>query len=217
MGKSNTSEINEEKMDITRAPTAVNVDNQFSDRKAKKRRKYREGWTGEMIDRRNAIHEKLLKKRQKLTARIEYNDTSLELHEMFRPPWKRDYTVEENYQVASVNGLPILYLVVCKQCKTVHIQDKSNYNNLLFHLDKHNIEAGRPRKCKRYPTGKRWSKCISPSWMQKAETSYPNVYIDRDLTEKYKEERTSDDEDVPLSIVEKEDGPNLTSNQSRQN
>ncbi len=53
--------------------------------------------------------------------------------------------------------------------------------------------------------------------MQKAESSYPNVYIDRDLTEKYKEERTSDDEDVPLSIVEKEDGPNLTSNQSRQN
>ncbi len=212
MDTSNMSQINEEKMDLTRAPAAANVDTPFSDHKAKQRRKNREGWTAEMIERRKAIHEKLLNKRQKLTARIEYNDPALKLHEMFRPPWKRDYTVEENYEVASVNGLPILYLVVCKQCKTVHIQDKSNYNNLLFHLDKHNIEAGRPRKCKRYPKGKRWSKCLYPASVQKAETRYPKVYIDRDLAEKYKEERNSDDEDVPLSIVEEEEGPRLTSN-----
>ncbi len=211
METSNTSQINEEKMDITRALTAAKVDTASSYCKANHRRKNREGWTGEMIDRRKAIHEKLLKKKQKLTARIEYNDPALKLHKMFRPPWKRDYTVEENYQMASVNGLPILYLVVCKQCKTVHIQDKSNYNNLLFHLDKHNIEAGRPRKCKRYPTGKRWSKCHSPSSVPMAKTSYPKVYIDSDLAEKYKEERNSDDDHVPLSIVEEEDGPRLTS------
>ena len=211
MDTSNKSQINEEKVDFTHAPTAANVDTAFSDGKAKQRRKNREGWTAEMIERRKAIHEKLLNKRQKLTARIEYNDPALKLHEMFRPPWKRDYTVEENYEVASVNGLPILYLVVCKQCKTVHIQDKSNYNNLLFHLDKHNIEAGRPRTCKRYPTGKRCSKCIYPASVPRAETSYPKVYIDMDLAEKYKEDRNSDDEDVTLSIVEEEDGPRLTS------
>ncbi len=59
----NKSQINEEKMDFTHAPTAANVDTEFSDCKAKQRRKNREGWTAEMIDRREAIHGKLLKKR----------------------------------------------------------------------------------------------------------------------------------------------------------
>ena len=128
---------------------------------------------------------------------------------MFRPPWKRDYTVEENYQVASVNGFPILYLVVCKQCKTVHIQDKSNYNNLLRHLDKHNIEAGRARRCKSYPTGKRWLKYLATSAVQRTSNGISNLDIDRDLAEKYEDKSPFDDEHRSLSIVVDEDAPAL--------
>ena len=62
MDTSNKSQINEENMDFTHAPTAANVDTAFSDGKAKQRRKNREGWTAEMIERRKAIHEKLLNK-----------------------------------------------------------------------------------------------------------------------------------------------------------
>ncbi len=129
-------------------------------------------------------------------------DPALKLHEMFRPPWKRDYTVEENYQVASVNGLPVLYLVVCNDCKTVHIQDKMNCNNLLRHLDKHNIETDRPGKCKSYPTGKRWSQYQAASIVQRDATSYQKGCINREFAEQYDNGITINDEPHPLSIVE---------------
>ena len=199
MEKGDKNQITVDQMDTARTPNAANGELAC---KTKQRRKHREGWTSEMIERRKAIHLKLLKKRNKLTARIEYMDPALVLHEMFRPPWKRNYTVEENYQVASVNGLPILYLVVCNHCKTVHIQDKTNYNNLLRHLDKHNIEAGRPRKCKSYPTGKRWSQYQAASILQKGATSYQKGCINREFAEQYDNGITINDEPHPLSIVE---------------
>ena len=184
------------------------------DSNLKRRRKNREGWSDEMIERRKAMHQKLLKKRRTLTARIEYNDPALKLHEIFRPPWKRDYTVEENYQFASVHGFPILYLVVCKQCKTVHIQDKSNYNNLLRHLDKHNIEAGRPRKCKMYPTGKRCSIYQAPTFMQGATSNALQATIDSNPREKADDDPTSEDELRPLYIVEDEEKPPINADHS---
>ena len=161
------------------------------DSNLKQRRKNREGWTDEMIERRKVTHQKLLTKRRTLTTRIEYNDPALKLHDIFRPPLKREYTVEDNYQFASVNGLAILYLVVCKQCKTVHIQDKSNYNNLIPHLDKHSIEAGRPQKGKMYPTGKRWSIYQAPNFMQGATTNALQATIDSNPREKADDDPTS--------------------------
>ena len=131
-----------------------------------KRRRPHEGWAKEMVERRKVTHDKLIKKRQKLTERIEFADPAITLHDMYRPPRKIDYTIEDNYQVASFNGTPLLYLQVCKQCKAVHLQDKSNYINLLRHLDLHNIEAGRPRKCKTYPKGKKWIKQTERSPLQ---------------------------------------------------
>ena len=77
MDTSETTQINDEKMDTARAPTA---DKGSSCSKAKQRRKRREGWTNEMILRRKATQEKLLKKRHKLRVRIEYKDPALELH-----------------------------------------------------------------------------------------------------------------------------------------
>ncbi len=201
--------LTEEKIAAERESSQKSMKLHEKDSNLKQRRKNREGWTDEMIERRKVTHQKLLKKRRTLTARIEYNDPALKLHDIFRPPWKREYTVEDNYQFASVNGLPILYLVVCKQCKTVHIQDKSNYNNLIRHLDKHNIEAGRPRKCKMYPTGKRWSIYQAPTLMQGATTNALQATIDPNSREKSGDDPTSEDELRPLYIVEAEEKPTI--------